>query len=193
MYLCPIKPMHSIFRLNGSIAQILPICPLPHNDARERCQHEDILIIKGSEASYPTTEGVLRRRTNEKSAWEAQLRWRIDEGAWESSEITRAPGNNASVQIDSPYGHWVLKEKHSTATITNQDWVPNTNGIKSIPPGSTAEIELLSWLDINNRQAAAVHNKLTIRHNTSATWDSSIRNTNSQGIITGIIGSKRYQ
>ena len=166
-----------------------PICPLPHNDARERCQHEDILIIKGSEASYPTLEGVLRRRTNEKSAWEAQLRWRIDEGAWESSEITRAPGNNASVQIDSPYGHWVLKEKHSTATITNQDWVPNTNGIKSIPPGSTAEIELLSWLDINNRQAAAVHNKLTIRHNTTATWDSSIRNTNSQGIITGVLGS----
>ena len=157
------------------------ICPRTngqHTPEREACHHEDILTITGTEASYPARVGTLRRPSDHSRAWEAQLRWRIDGGAWKSTAITRAPAmDDDTIQLNSPYGHWVLNDDGSGDASGNQHWTPNTNGIKSILPGSTVEIELLSWQDGHNRQAAGVHNKLTIQPNTFATWNTASRNT----------------
>ena len=176
-----------------------PICPPPpgggHNDERERCQHEDIITLDGTETSFPERKGTLRRPNDHRSAWEAELRWRIDTGAWESTSIVRAPAGNATTDpIISPYGQWVLKEtsNNNASSVVDQIWTPNTSGIKSIPPGSTVEIELRSWQDGHGRQAAAVHNKLTIRHNTSATWNSSYRNTPDISRIAGMPSASTF-
>ena len=182
------------------------LCPDTNNDAEERCHHEDTITIYGTEttrsdfydgAGYNTAiktdptngqrlEGVVRHLGHDAQKWTAQLKWFLKEdqlgtaNAIEvgSTDITSVASTNRH-RLDSPYGYWDLWAQSGVNAVSQQWWYPNVDGIKNLPPGSVATLELIGRIPQRNNLVNRFSNKLFIRHNTSATWDAASRNTSS--------------
>ena len=182
------------------------LCPDTNNDAEERCHHEDTITIFGTEttrsdfydgAGYNTAiktdptngqrlEGVVRHLGHDAQKWTAQLKWFLKEDQLgnanateiDSTDITSVASTSRH-RLDSPYGYWDLWAQSGVNAVSQQWWYPNVDGIKNLPPGSVATLELIGRIPQRNNLVNRFSNKLFIRHNTSATWDAASRNTSS--------------